>query len=96
VVFSWQSGDEVLLAAVNYGPSQGQCYASSDIPGLAGKTWTLSDLFSDTRYERKGDDLVGKGLYLDMPAFGYHVFQLEKAAEHRQKRHRQKAHATAS
>jgi hypothetical protein len=30
-------------------------------------------------YERDGDDLVGRGLYLDMPAWGYHVFDVTPA-----------------
>jgi len=28
------------------------------------------------RLERDGNDLAAQGLYLDMPAWGYHVFRL--------------------
>ena len=29
-----------------------------------------------TIYERDGDELAGSGLYLDLPAWGYHVFDV--------------------
>lgn len=32
---------------------------------------------SSAAYERDGDELVHRGLYLDMPAWGYHVFKME-------------------
>jgi hypothetical protein len=28
-------------------------------------------------YERAGDELTSRGLYLDMPRWGFHVFRLE-------------------
>jgi hypothetical protein len=31
---------------------------------------------SPARYERDGSELVSKGLYLDLPAWGYHVFEV--------------------
>jgi hypothetical protein len=34
----------------------------------------LQDLMSDARYEREGDDLLNLGLYLDLPAWEFHVF----------------------
>jgi hypothetical protein len=30
-------------------------------------------------YDRRGDELMSKGLYLDMPAWGYHVFAISEA-----------------
>lgn len=74
IVFSWQQGQRRLLGAVNYGPSQGQCYVSLNLPGLAGHKFVLADLLGEARYEREGDGLVGNGLYLDMPPWGCHLF----------------------
>jgi hypothetical protein len=28
------------------------------------------------RYEREGDELASRGLYLDLAAWGYHVFEV--------------------
>jgi len=41
---------------------------------LKGRKATLQDLMSETSYEREGDDLLTQGLYLDLPAGGFHIF----------------------
>jgi len=33
---------------------------------------------SDAADEREGDDLLNRGLYLDLPAWGFHVFAYQK------------------
>ena len=43
---------------------------------LAGRRWCLTDGLGPDAYDRNGDDLAGKGLYLDMPAWGTHVFDV--------------------
>jgi hypothetical protein len=32
------------------------------------------------RYERAGDDLAGRGLYLDVPPWAHHVFEVAPRA----------------
>ncbi len=76
VVTSWQDGERRLLAAVNYGPTQAQCYVTPALSGLAGRAFTLVDLLGDAEYRRQGDDLAAGGLYLDMPAWGRQVFEV--------------------
>jgi len=36
----------------------------------------LQDLMSSAVYQRDGDELLSRGLYLDLPPWGYHVFEL--------------------
>ena len=36
----------------------------------------LTDLTGTARYDRAGNDLVSQGLYLDLPPWGYHVFEV--------------------
>lgn len=64
-----------LLIAVNYGPTGGQCTIVLPLDGLNGQTHVFQDLMGPNRYERDGDDLAARGLYLDMPEWGYHVFE---------------------
>jgi hypothetical protein len=45
-------------------------------PDLCNAKWEIKDLLSDVTYNRDGNDLESHGLYLDMPAWGYHVFDL--------------------
>jgi hypothetical protein len=76
IVFAWQEEERPLLACVNYGPTQGQCYVTLSLPELRGRTYRLTDLLGDAVYEREGDGLAGNGLYLDMPAWGCHLFDM--------------------
>ena len=80
VAWRWQlSGAPDLCVAVNYAPQQGQCFVQLPWPELAGRSWRLQDLLGDAVYERPGDDLLARGLYLDLPPWGHHVFELQNA-----------------
>ncbi len=76
IVSSWQAGERRLLIVVNYGASQAQGYIGADMSGLRGRAFTLVDQLGDARYPRTGDDLANGHLYVDMPAWGYNVFEL--------------------
>ncbi len=77
LAFGWEGGGgRALLAAVNFAPTRGQCFAEVSVPGIERRTVTLVDLLSDARYERATDDLRARGLYLDLPAWGRHVFEV--------------------
>ncbi|MGI0488200.1 alpha-amylase family glycosyl hydrolase [Pantanalinema rosaneae CENA516] len=74
IAFHWQKGCDRLLVAVNYAPHQSQCYIKLPFEELAGQTIQLQDLMGTVQYNRSGDHLLAEGLYLDLPAWGYHVF----------------------
>jgi glycosidase len=77
VAFAWEgSGEEHLLAAVNYAPNQSQCYVRLPFPDLGSRHWRLQDLFGDAAYDREGNDLQTRGLYLDVPPWSASVFSL--------------------
>ena len=59
---------------MNYGPSQGQCHVAWPFVDMKGKKVTLKDLMHEARYEWEGDALLYRGLYVDLPAWGFHVF----------------------
>src|SRR5262249_34734227 len=78
VAFSWTGpGDVRRLVAVNYAPHRSQCYVSLPWNELAGSSWRLSDRLGANVYDRDGDDLRARGLYLDMPPWGYHAFAIQ-------------------
>ena len=77
VAFVWEGEDDRrLLIAVNYGGGQSQCYLELPWADLAGRQWRLDDRLGKASYDRDGDTLLSPGLYLDMPAWGYHFFEL--------------------
>jgi hypothetical protein len=69
-------GGSTLLSAVNFGPRQGQCYVDLTAIEPHGREWVFQDLLGLAVYERGGDDLAGRGLYLDLPAWDYNVFEV--------------------
>ncbi len=78
VACAWQHGDgERLLVIVNYAPNQSQGYVRLPFLDLAGHRWHLDDLLGGDSYEREGDDLNSRGLYVDLQPWQYHVFTLE-------------------
>jgi glycosidase len=80
VAFSWTGvGDRRRLVAVNYAGHQSQCYVAMPWRDLDGRTWRLQDLAGPAVYNRRGGDLTWQGLYLDMPAWGHHVFAVSPA-----------------
>jgi hypothetical protein len=72
------TGGRLLLVTVNYGLTQGQCYVRLSTPTLANRQVVLNDLLGEVRYERDGNELHDLGLYLDMPAYAYHMFEVNE------------------
>jgi hypothetical protein len=80
LAFAWQGCDgDRWLVTVNYAPQQSQCYVRLPFPELADRTVRLKDLMGPSEYDRDGDELLSGGLYLDVPAWGYHVFTLSSS-----------------
>jgi glycosidase len=75
LAFAWEGGaGQRLLVAINYGPSQGQCRVAWPFVDMKGNNVTLKDLMHETSYEWEGDALLYRGLYVDLPAWGFHIF----------------------
>ena len=82
IAWRWQlPGAPQLCVAVNYASQQGQCFVRLPWPELAGRDWRLRDLLGDAVYQRPGDDLLARGLYLDLPPWGHHVFEVQNAGD---------------
>jgi hypothetical protein len=78
VAMAWDAGGRRLLAAVNYGPTQAQCWTEVPFDGLRGEV-TFADLLGEARYVREAGELAVKGLYLDLAPWGRHVFEVTSA-----------------
>lgn len=76
VVFAWRRQSETTVVAVNFAGNQGQCHVRLPFADLAGKKWRLEDQLTPASYEWNGDDLVGRGLYLDMAPWQACVYSL--------------------
>jgi hypothetical protein len=78
VVWCWRSGSERCVVAVNLSESQSQGLVLLPWNDLRGETWRMTDLFTSSDYDRDGDELAMRGLYLDLPPWGYHLLRLTK------------------
>jgi hypothetical protein len=77
IAWSWQRGDgERRVVAVNYAGNQSQCYVRIPLSDVPGRTVRVTDLMGPASLDRDGQDLDSRGLYLDLPPWGYHVFEL--------------------
>ncbi len=75
LAFAWQAdGAQRLLAVVNYAPNQSQCYLRLPFQGLGGKQWRLQDQIGDAVYDRDGNDLQSRGLYVDAGPWQRSIF----------------------
>ena len=78
IAFAWTGpGERRRLVAVNYADHPSQCYVGMPWSDLPGRAWRLADRMGDAVYERQGGDLAERGFYLDVPAWGFHVFDVE-------------------
>jgi alpha amylase-like protein len=77
IAWSWHAEDgQRRLVAVNYAANQSQCYVRIPFADLPGRTVQFADLMGPARYDRDGDELASRGLFLDLAPWGYHVFDM--------------------
>jgi hypothetical protein len=80
IAYAWEGfKGERLLAAVNYASHQSQCYVRLPFADLGNHRWRLVDLLGVEQYDRDGNDLRFRGLYLDLSPWSYHVFDLVRS-----------------
>ena len=80
ICFAWRGGDEsACIVVVNYAANQSQCYLQIPAELFSGNALRFRDLLGLHVYDRDGDHVRARGLYLDLPPWGYHVFQVESA-----------------
>ena len=72
-LWAGETGDRRLVA-VNYAGSQSQCYVR--LPPQGASVVGFTDLMGALAFDRDGHDLDARGLYLDMPPWGHHVFEM--------------------
>ncbi len=82
VGFAWSDfPHNRLVVVVNFAPNQSQCYLRLPFGDLHGRSVLLEDLMGHETYERDGTELCSRGLYLDLSAWGYHVFRVSISPE---------------
>jgi hypothetical protein len=78
VAFSWTTPavGRRRLVVVNFADHQSQCYVELPWSELEARMWRLKDRMGNALYDRQGDELARQGLYVDLPAWGYYLFEV--------------------
>jgi hypothetical protein len=77
IAFAWENeAGERVIACINYAAHPSQCYVRLPFTDFGGRKWKLRDLLGNAQYERDGNDLQSRGLYLDVAPWQYHVFEM--------------------
>jgi hypothetical protein len=80
IAFAWQQDSGApLLVTVNYAGHASQCYVRLPFANLGDHRWQLRDLLGEAQYERDGEDLRARGLYLDLAPWQFHAFEMKSA-----------------
>jgi glycosidase len=73
VAWAWRGAEDRLLVVVNLSDAGAQGRVRLPWEELRGRTWQTTDVFDGRTYQRTGDELCGEGLYVELPAWGFHV-----------------------
>ncbi|MBE0646444.1 MAG: alpha-amylase [Bacteroidales bacterium] len=76
IAFSWEYQESKVVAIVNYASCQGQALIRLPFAEIVGERVSLKEIFVDNIYHRDGTELNQRGLYVDLPGWGYHLFEL--------------------
>ena len=73
VAWCWRSAGGYRLIVVNLSAYSAQGLVLLPWDELKGRSWQMADLFTGKEYEWSGDEMCTRGLYVDLPPWGYHV-----------------------
>jgi len=80
LIFWWEDNNGAArMVVVNYAPHSGQCYVEIPVERLNGTSIEFRDLMGDATYTRQRSQLMTKGMYFDLPAYAFHLFEVTKA-----------------
>ena len=77
--FGRQENSAVSLPSIRH-PTRVNALCRLEVFELPDGLWSLRDELSSDTYLRSWKDLYKQGLYLNMPAYGYHLFSIEPAS----------------
>ena len=75
VTWCWRSAQERYLVVVNLSGARSQCQVKLPWGELKSISCRLTDLFTGAVYERKGDEMLNPGLYIDLEGWGFHFLK---------------------
>jgi len=81
----WDQGRERYVVIVNLSEYRSQGRIQMPWNELAGRTWYLTDVLSGDIFERDGGEMQSVGLYVDLPAWGFHFLRFQSDQDGRRR-----------
>ena len=79
IAYTWDNDEEYRLIVVNLTSEWSRCRLQlGHWAELAQHDWQLHDVLSDSYTHRKGEDLIKKGLTVEVPPCGSHIFRFRR------------------
>jgi len=81
IAYLWSegSGNKLVIVNLGSGTSSGRIYLSQEL--LSSSTLRFDDLLNDHAYERQSSDLRHLGLFVQLPGFGAHIFDVKRTQD---------------
>ena len=76
VSWCWRNGEVRHLIVVNLSGRRSQARIRLPWSDLKGDKWLLRDVLSGEMFRRDGDEIQDQGIYVDLPEWGYNVFEM--------------------
>lgn len=78
ISYQWMSKEQHHLIVVNYSPNPAQGHVRIEELNYDTYDWIFTDLLTQKRFIYKGKDLDTYGLYVDLSAWGGHIFYIKR------------------
>lgn len=75
LAWCWRKDDKRHLIVANLSPADAQGEVMLPWNDLTGRSWRLADVISGEVFDRHGDELSRRGLYVDLDAWKFHVLK---------------------
>ena len=78
MAWCWRSSEKWRLSVVNF--SSGEAGGRVRVPDkiLVEKSWWMTDIFTGKKSKVKGIEMCSTGIYIELPAWGYHIFHFNE------------------
>ncbi|MBU2668302.1 alpha-amylase [Actinoplanes bogorensis] len=77
LAWTWQNGDERHLIVVNFADRTAYTRVRGKWWSEGRAQWRLTDLLDGRVFDRDGGELAADGLFVELPAWGFHVLEVQ-------------------
>lgn len=82
ILYTWSDAGDIRLIVINLSGEWSRATIQLDeMPQLASGQWLLFDILCDSFTRHSGDALIERGLQLEVPPYGAHIFRFDQESD---------------